>query len=398
MKGNNMEMISFEKAFQLMMNSAKLLGKETVSLNEASGRVLFEDIRSDVDMPPFNKSAMDGYACRSADIYSPLEVIETIPAGKAPEKDIGEGECSEIMTGAVVPEGADRVVMVEHTEVAGGRVVVKIKGGGKNICYRAEDVAKGDIVLKKGTVIGASEIAVLAAVGCVEVPVSKTPVLGIIATGSELVEPSSEPGRAKIRNSNSYQLAAQSRNAGFEPRYFGITEDTPEAIGDTIDRYRGSVDLFLLSGGVSMGEFDFVPGVLKDRGFKLLFEKVAVKPGKPTVFGKSKDDFVFGLPGNPVSTFVIFELFVKPFCFALEGAKWEPRRVSARLKDKIERRKTGRISHIPVKLTGSGKVEIVEYHGSAHIHAYTAADGFIAVPAGTGKIEAGETIEVTLIN
>ena len=393
----NADMIPFEEAYRLMMESAAPLGKENLSLNEARKRVLCEDISSDVDMPPFNKSAMDGYACRSADLDAPLKIIETIPAGKAPEKRIGEGECSEIMTGAVVPEGADRVVMVEHTEIEKGKLIVKHKSAGKNICYRAEDIARGDIVLKKGTVIGAPEIAVLAAVGCVDVPVSKNPMIGIIATGSELVEPHREPEGAMIRNSSSSQLAAQAKSAGFEFRYLGIVEDTPEAIGGIIDGNRGGVDIFLLSGGVSMGEFDFVPGVLIERGFDLLFEKVAVKPGKPTVFGKGKDDFVFGLPGNPVSTFVIFELFVKPFCFALMGAEWTPRSVIAELVETVERRKTARVSYLPVKLIKNGKVQIVEYHGSAHIHAYTTADGFISIPVGIERIKAGERVEVTLV-
>ncbi|MCD6380575.1 molybdopterin molybdotransferase MoeA [bacterium] len=392
-----MEMVPFEKAYRLMMENAAPLGKETLSLSKAQSRVLCEDIRSDVDMPPFDKSAMDGYACRFADLDSPLEIIETIPAGKAPEKRIGAGECSEIMTGAVVPEGADRVVMLEDIEIIKDKIVVKRVSAAVNISYRAEDVARGDIVLKKGTVIGAPEVAVLAAVGCIDVPVWRNPVIGILATGSELVEPAGKPEGAMIRNSSSYQLAAQAKSAGFESRYLGIAEDTPEAIGEIIDYNRGSVDIFLLSGGVSMGGFDFVPGVLKDRGFDLLFEKVAVKPGKPTVFGKGKDDFVFGLPGNPVSTFVIFELFVKPFCFALMGAKWDHRRVIAELADTVERRKTGRLSHLPVKLIEKGRVKLVEYHGSAHIHAYTIADGFISIPVGTEKIDAGERVEVTLI-
>ncbi|MBD3180188.1 MAG: molybdopterin molybdenumtransferase MoeA [Candidatus Latescibacteria bacterium] len=392
------KMIPFEKAYRIMMETAEPVKNiEKVPLIDSGGRVLAGDIRSDVDMPPFNKSAMDGFACRLEDTGSTLEIIETIPAGREPDKKIGPGQCSRIMTGAVVPEGADTVVMVEHTEVRGERVTVTRKSGKGNICYRAEDVAAGDLVLKKGTVINAPEAAVLAAVGVSAVPVIRKPVLGIIATGSELVEPESRPGRAGIRNSNSYQLCVQIGQAGFEPRYLGIAEDRPEAIAETIEKNRDEVDIFLLSGGVSMGEYDFVPGVLREKGYQLLFEKIAIKPGKPTVYGKGEYGYVFGLPGNPVSTFIIFEILVKPFCFSLMGHYYQPRKVKATLAGDLKRRKSVRLSHIPVRFNEDGKVERVDYHGSAHIHAYTVADGFIAIPVGTDRVEAGSILEVILI-
>lgn len=391
-------MITFEKAYRLMMDAAVPLGEtETVSLTESGGRVLADDIYSDVDMPPFNKSAMDGYACRREDLDSPMQIIETIPAGREPEKMVGPGQCSEIMTGAMVPEGADTVVMVEHTELREGKVLVTRKSGKDNICRLAEDVARGDRVLERGTIINPAEAAVLAAVGTSSVPVARKPVLGIIATGSELVEPDQEPGRAFIRNSNSYQLYLQIERAGFDPRYFGIAEDSPDAIAAIIEANTCEVDVFLLSGGVSMGDYDFVPGVLRDKGYRLLFEKVAIKPGKPTVFGESENGYVFGLPGNPVSTFVIFEILVRPFCCALMGTEYRPRKVRATLQGGLKRRKSVRLSHIPVRFTASGSVEIVEYHGSAHIHAYTMADGFIAVSVGTELIEEGSPVEVTLV-
>jgi len=391
-------MISFEEAYRLMMDAAEPAGeKEMVPLLESGGRVLAEDISSDIDMPPFNKSAMDGFACRQKDVDEPLEIIETIAAGQQPEKPIGPGQCSRIMTGAVVPEGADTVVMVEHTETRDGRMTVTRKSGKANICFRAEDVARSDLVLEKGTRIDAPEAAVLAAVGRSTVPVSRRPVLGIIATGSELVEPDRKPHSAGIRNSNSYQLSVQIESAGLEARYLGIAGDSPDAIAGVLDENMEKVDIFLLSGGVSMGEYDFVPGVLKGRGYDLLFEKVAIKPGKPTVFGKGEGGYVFGLPGNPVSTFIIFEIFVKPFCFSLMGTEYRPRRITAALAEEFTRRKTTRRSHIPVRLLDDGRAQVIEYHGSAHIHAYTLADGFITVPVGTGRIEKGSEIDVTLI-
>ncbi|MCK4237391.1 MAG: molybdopterin molybdotransferase MoeA [Candidatus Krumholzibacteria bacterium] len=390
-------MIPFEEAQRFVMEAAVQLGKETVPLETAYGRVLCEDIYSDVDMPPFDKSARDGYAIRSEDLDKRLKIIETIPAGRFPGKVVGECECAKIMTGSVVPHGADRVVMIEHTEMKDNAVIVTERESERNICYKAEDVRAGDVVLKNGTVVAVPEVAVLAAVGCALVPVSRRPVVGIVATGSELVEPSQKPSGAEIRNSNSYQLCSQAERAGCEPVYLGIAEDSPEAIGRVIDRNFSRVDVFLVSGGVSMGEFDYVPRVLEEKGFELLFEKVAVKPGKPTVFGKIDSKYVFGIPGNPVSTFVIFELFVKPFCYRLMGCDYSPVTVTAKLAETIKRKKAERLEFIPVSMSPDGEVGPVDYHGSAHIHAYTAANGFISIEVGEKEIEAGKYVKVTLI-
>jgi molybdopterin molybdotransferase len=347
-------------------------------------------------MPPFDKSAMDGYACRAEDLESPLEVVATIPAGRMPDAAIGPGQCAKIMTGGVVPEGADCVVMIEHTEMCDGKVVVTKKTGALNICYRAEDVKKGDVVLRKGTLISPSEIAVLAAVGCSDVPVSRRPVIGIVATGNELVDPSGTPAAAEIRDSNSAQLFSQTELSGCTPVDLGIVPDVPEAIAEVIEREEAAIDIFLFSGGVSMGEFDFVPRVLREQGFELLFEKIAIKPGKPTVFGRKDDTYVFGLPGNPVSTFVIFELFVRPFCYALMGCGCAGLAITAELAGTVRRRKSDRLAHFPVWLDADGKVRPVEYHGSAHIHAYAMADGFISIPIGTTEMRAGSTVRVIL--
>lgn len=390
-------MISFEEALQTVLNSAIPLDKESVPLPAACGRILYTDIASDVDMPPFNKSAMDGYACRVEDLDKPLQVIETIAAGYTPQKIIGAGECAKIMTGGVVPEGTDCVVMVEHTEVKDDLVHVVKKSSARNICYKAEDVKEGDSVIQKGTLISPAEIAVLASVGCDPVPVARRPILGVIATGSELVEPSMKPAVAQIRNSNSYQLCSQIEQAGCVSKYFGIAKDTPEAIRARIENLITEVDILLVSGGVSMGDYDYVPQVLKDTGFELMFEKVAIKPGKPTVFGKNDNKFVFGMPGNPVSTFMIFELFVKPFCFKMMGGEYSPVKISMKVSGTIKRKKSDRLAYIPVVVDERGEVRQVSYHGSAHIHALTMAHGYIAIPVGVNEFSAGEEVEVTLL-
>ncbi len=389
-------MIQFEEAYRIVMESSVALGTETVPLYESCGRVLAEDIASDIDMPPFDKSAMDGYACRAEDLDEPLEIVDTIPAGRTPGTAIGPGQCAKIMTGGVVPEGADCVVMIEHTEIREGRVVVERKTGALNICYRAEDVKRGDVVLRRGTLISPGEVAVLAAVGCVEIPVSRRPVVGIAATGDELVDPSRAPGAAEIRDSNRAQLCSQTELAGALPVDLGIVRDAPEAIAEVIEREEDKIDIFLFSGGVSMGDYDYVPGALREKGFELLFEKVAIKPGKPTLFGRKGGTFVFGLPGNPVSTFVIFELFVRPFCFALMGCCCTGLSITAELAGTIRRKKSDRLAHFPVRLDADGKVRPVEYHGSAHIHAYAMADGFISIPIGASEMRGGTAVRVTL--
>ncbi len=390
-------MIPVEKAIQIVMNSAVPLEKESISLDKACGRIVYNDITSDMDMPPFNKSAMDGYACRSADLEKPLKVIETIPAGTTPKHPVGAGECSKIMTGSVVPQGADRVVMVELTEEQNGYVTITGKSSGLNICYQAEDVKKGDMVIQKGSYISPAEIAVLASVGCDPVPVARRPVLGIIATGSELVEPAEKPALAQIRNSNSYQLLTQIEEVGCIGKYFGIAKDSPEAIGRVIEQQTSSVDIFLLSGGVSMGDYDYVPDVLRDKGFELLFHKVAIKPGKPIIFGRTGNTFAFGMPGNPVSAFMIFEVFVKPFCYKLMGGKYTPVTVPATLSETIGRKKADRLAYIPIRLLDNGEAGKIRYHGSAHIQALTKANGYITIPIGVNEIEAGEKVKVTLI-
>ena len=390
-------LMTFDRALETILASARLLEIERVPLGEAAGRVLAGGIVSDVDMPPFDKSAMDGFACRQADLDGPLRVVMTIHAGQMPERGIGEGECARIMTGAPVPEGADTVVMVEDAAQTDGTVRVTRRSRASNICLRGEDVQGGDLVLDAGMLLGPARIAVLAAVGAREVTVRRRPVLGIAPTGDELVEPGEPRSAGRIRNSNGPQLVAQASSAGFAAQYLGIVRDEPGAIREALRRGTGSVDVFVFSGGVSMGERDHVPATLEREGFEILVRGVAVKPGRPLLFGARDGAWVFGLPGNPVSTFVLFETVVKPFCYRLAGHRYRPPVVRVPLRGAIERRALERLDHVPVTLVPGGAAEPVEYHGSAHIHAYSVADGIMVVPPGTERIEAGETVEVILI-
>ena len=391
-------METFDKAYEIVIASATALPNERVGLADALGRILAEDIASDMDMPPFNKSAMDGFACRRRDLGNKLEVVETIAAGYTPKESIGPNQCASIMTGAVVPEGADCVIMKEYVEaVAENTVRFVAEKTADNICRKGEDVRAGDVVLHKGTRIGPQHIAVLASVGRAEPLVAKRPRVGVIATGNELVEPADKPGPSQIRNSNSFQLAAQVEKAGAVVTNYGIAKDTSGNIDGMLKRALDENDVVLVSGGVSVGDFDLVPGILKQNNVKLLFEKIAVKPGRPTVFGISEKGYCFGLPGNPVSTFVLFELLVKPFLFKLMGCDYKSAAFSAPLARTVLRKKPDRDSWMPVVLTESHEAAPVEYHGSAHINALCDAQGLICIPVGTKEIQRGTVVTVRQI-
>ncbi|MFC1737634.1 gephyrin-like molybdotransferase Glp [Planctomycetota bacterium] len=391
-------MIKFDDASDIVVGSARRLGTERVDIDRVLNRVLAEDVASDVDMPPFAKSAMDGFACHRADLAKELEVIETIPAGSWPERTIGQGQCAKIMTGAVVPEGADCVIMKEYVEMPTESTIRFIgeKTDG-NICLKAEDVKKGDVVLRAGEIIETQHIAVLASCGCVEPLVALQPRVGIIATGDELVEPAKKPAACQIRNSNGFQLAAHVASVGAIARNYGIAADTEEATDRMVKKAMAENNVLILSGGVSVGDYDLVRGILEKNNVKLQFEKVAVKPGRPTVFGVSDDVFCFGLPGNPVSTFVTFELLVKPFLYKMMGHNFKPAVARGQLERTIERKKTERDSWLPVVFTKNGKVAGKEYHGSAHINALCEADGLVCIPAGVAEIKEGTTVAVRQI-
>ncbi len=398
--------LNFDDAFEIVMSSARRLGTERVDIDRALNRILAEDVISDIDMPPFNKSAMDGFACRRADLANELSIIETIPAGYAPGKSIGTNQCAKIMTGAVVPEGADCVIMVEYTEnVAENRIRFTSSTTENNICPRAEDTKKGDVILRAGEIIKAGHIAVLATVGCIKPLVALQPRVGIIATGDELVEPSRQPTACQIRNSNAFQLAAQVTGANAIATNYGIAADTKEAIDGMLKKGIRQNDVVILSGGVSVGDYDLVREVLKENNVRLLFERIAVKPGRPTVFGisnqksevgsrKSESVFCFGLPGNPASTFIMFELLVKPFLYKMAGHDFKPVVSYRQLESTITRKKTERDSWLPVIFKENGKIASIEYHGSAHINALCEADGLICMPTGAAEIKEGTTVLV----
>lgn len=391
-------MIAFEKAVEIVRANAAVLHAESIPIEECLNRVLRQDVLSDVDMPPFDKAAMDGYACRRQDVGDALEVIEVIPAGKSPQRALGSRQCAKIMTGAMLPDGADCVIIVEEVEETAANTI-RFMGGltAPNISRKASDVVAGQTLVRSGVRIGPAEVASLALAGCVWPRVSRKPRIGIIATGDELVEPDAVPGSSQIRNSNACQLMAQCLQFGCAPVYYGIAKDAKDIIAGMLEKARQENDVILITGGVSMGDFDLVPSLLEESGIRIYFEKVAIQPGKPTVFGRTGEQAVFGLPGNPVSSFTVFETLVKEFLAVAMGLRNHVRTTRCRLARALKRENCARMAWVPVRITPEGFAVPVEYHGSAHITSMTGADGITSIPVDTYEVPEGSAVDVRQI-
>lgn len=391
-------MITFEEAFGIVMESVFETEGETIPFNGSYHRILDEDITTDIDMPPFNRSAVDGYACSKLELNDELEVIEVIAAGKEPKIKIGKNQCAKIMTGAIVPEGCDIVFMVEESKnLPNGKILFTGNNPKLNISFKGEDVRKGEIVLKKPKFIQPQDIALMASVGHTEVRVKKKPIVGIISTGDELINPSVFPGISQIRNSNAYQLGAQVERAGATAIDYGIAPDNATITYAMIEKAINKCDIVIITGGVSMGDFDFVPSVLERAGVKILFDQVNVKPGKPTTFGVHSKAIVFGLPGNPVSSFIQFEVLVRPMINRMMGYNWIATENMLPMAADYDRKSSVRLEFIPVKINKSMEVLPVDFHGSAHLAALAYADGIIMLQPGISILVKGEIVDVRQI-
>ena len=390
-------MILFEEAIKILHNNAYVLSTEHVELNKSLGRVLATDIISDINMPPFDKSAMDGFACRKEDLSNELDIIEVISAGMVPRNTIGKNQCSKIMTGGMLPEGANCVVQIENTDIKGEKVILKEVKTSENICYLGEDIKTDDVVLLKGTLLKPQHIAILASVGVSEPEVYKQPVVGVLTTGDEIVEPWDHLDSSQIRNSNGYQIYNQILSMGAIPKYYGIVGDTKEETYARINDNLSKVDVLLITGGVSMGDFDFVPEILKKLKANIHFYKVAIQPGRPMIFAQSGKKFIFGLPGNPVSSFTSFEFFVKQFLYRMMGHEFKPPTIKLPFGTDYTRKKLDRKKLIPIIINEENQLIPLEYHGSAHIFAYEKADGIISLNIGQSSIKKGDLIDVRQI-
>jgi molybdopterin molybdotransferase len=389
-------MITTEAALKIISDNIPLKsGTEKINYTLSIKRVLAEPVYSDMNFPPFNKATMDGYACRKTDLHGPLTVIEEIPAGKIPVKTINPGQCAKIMTGAEVPEGADTVIIKEEVNILGNQQI-RFTGdrSSANICYVGEDVKPGDELLKTGMIIRPEHLALFAGAGKREIMVYKKPSIAIISTGSEIVEPNFVPARGQIRNSNGPQLVGQVCSLGLEADYMGIAKDVRDEIIIKIISALKDHNLIIISGGISVGDYDYVPEILKELGFELLITAISSKPGKHTIFAQKEDHYVLGLPGNPVSSFIQFEVIGKALIYKLMGHDFKQLRFSARFSGDFKRGKADRFEIIPIRINPKGEAELLPYHGSAHIQALAYADALMEIPAAVKKISKGETVYV----
>ncbi|MBN2324860.1 MAG: molybdopterin molybdotransferase MoeA [Spirochaetes bacterium] len=397
-------MIPWNEALELVLSHTPVLGTEETGLFSLYGRVLSEDVRSDMDIPPFRKAAMDGYAVSAQDCVSApvtLLVRMTLPAGSYSGRGLARGEAAKIMTGAPVPDGADSVVMVEHTRaVEEDRVLIQKRvTAGQHVCQKGEDVTRGEVVLKKQAVIGGAEVAILASVGRAKAKVFRRPTVSVLSTGSEIVEPGEPLSEGKIRNSNGAMLTGMAEALGCETRYLGIAEDSGKTLSKKVKEGLAS-DVFLLSGGVSMGEYDLVPEVLEAAHVKKVFHRVFIKPGKPLLFAKGERTIVFGVPGNPVSNFTTFHLFVKPALLKLMGREdHSPKIIDATSEIDFENNNK-RVYVVPSFCTlkeGGVFVRPFTLNGSADITGCARANCLCIFEPGRYRVKNGDRVKLILL-
>jgi len=396
-------MLSVAEAQRIVLAHACPLPAEETPLSPAAlGLVLAEDVASDIDMPPFNKAMMDGFAVRAADVAdgrAVLAVVEDIVAGRTPQTAVGVGQCARIMTGAPLPEGTDAVVMVERTRMLDGdRVEISDPPlrVGQNVLPRGREMQRGHTALAAGAMLRPQELGLLATVGRTTARLIPAPQVAILSTGDEVVEAAEKPGPGQIRNSNGPMLTAQVRRAGAAPRYLGIAPDRLERLRSLVAEGLTS-PVLVLSGGVSAGKRDLVPEVLQELGVQSHFHKVAMKPGKPVFFGTRAGCLVFGLPGNPVSALVCFELFVRPVLRRLRGhPEPGPCLVQAVLAQDFSYR-TDRETYHPARLeygADSWAIRPVPWFGSPDLRALTLANALVVLPVGDHKHAAGTRLPV----
>jgi molybdopterin molybdotransferase len=398
--------LTFEQARACVLREVPAsMDIESVAAADADQRVLAEQIRADRDYPPFPRSARDGFAIRAADVPGVLRVIGEVRAGETFRRSVHAGNAVEIMTGAPVPEGADAVVMIEHTrreaELAKIGRTAKV---GENITPRGAEARGGDVLLEPGQRLGYAEIALLAMVGHAHVQVFRRPRVAILPTGDEIVEEGAQPGAAQIRNSNAAALAVQVRRAGGVPQIFPIARDNDESTRGLVSRGL-EADLLLLSGGVSAGKYDVVERVLAAAGGEFLFDRVLIQPGQPVVFGRvvgngSRDGvakFFFGLPGNPASTMVTFEIFARAAIEKMQGLAHPPLRLLRASLTRELRHKPGLTRFLPARLSADGvTVEPEPWKGSGDVVALARANAFLMVESDRESWAAGDDIRVLL--
>jgi molybdopterin molybdotransferase len=403
------DLLDIDRAREIVLAEIVPLGSERVPLAEAAGRVLASDAASGEDVPGFDNSAMDGYAVRREDTAGAgerpvrLRVAGESRAGSPADRGLGSGEAIAISTGAMVPDGADAVVRVEDTERAQGGEEVAIHAeadDGQNIRRAGEDIAAGTMVIERGTPIGAAEAGVLASVGIAEPEVFRRPRVAVVATGDELRAPDEPLGPGEIRNSNSYSLPELARRCGASVELRTKVADSLDATREALERALRA-ELTVVCGGVSVGEHDHVRAALTDLGVEERFWRIALKPGKPTYFGRGPEgNLVLGVPGNPVSAMVTFILFGRPALLAMQGRDPDLTRVRARLASDYEKaRDRTEAARCSLRADEQGWVANLATHQGSHVlTSMLGADGLAILPRDARRVEAGETVDVELFD
>jgi molybdopterin molybdotransferase len=391
-------LLDVQTARERVLAAVVPLPVEDVPLDQALGRVLAADLRAGGDVPPFTNSAMDGFAVRSGPADRTLAIVGESRAGAPAAAAVGEGEAVRISTGAMLPEGADAVIMVERTREDAGAGTVTLEAPvtpGQNVRGAGEDMRAGTVVLPAGTVMAAAAVGIAAGAHAGSVGCRRRPRVAVLATGDELVAPGTPLGPGQIHNSNALTLAALATEAGARVVEVGHVTDTAQATQAAILSALEDADVLVLSGGVSVGPHDHVKGALEACGVREDFWRVALRPGKPTWFGTRGQQLVFGLPGNPVSSMVTFLLFARPALLALQGADPSARRTRLPLAQAVPRT-PGRDELVRVTVTGD-TLTLTGPQGSHVLTSMLGADGLARIPAGDGDLAAGDIVEVELL-
>jgi molybdopterin molybdotransferase len=401
--GKETAMISVEEALRIILEESKALKGEEKDILSCLNKVLAEDIYSRDNLPPFDKSAMDGYAIKGEDtdaykdgVSIKLEIVDIIKAGESSDKELSSGKAMKIMTGAPMPKGANAVIQIEKVEVHENTLYISEKvENGCNVIKLGEEIKIGDIALRKGTLIRPTEIGVLASLGYSKIKVHRNPVVAILTTGDELVDINEAPKFGQIRNSNEYSLKALIQNLGLEALSLGIVEDKKDTLKSKIKEALEKSDVVITSGGASVGDFDFVEQVLMEINAEVKFKSIAIKPGKPISFAVIGKKLFFSLPGNPLSAITTFEEFVKPACNKMLGKETSDNSIFPVIlcddfKEKEDRRK---YIYVRIeKINGNMYAYKLGSQSSNHLMTMSKANGIIIMPEGIGYKKAGEIL------
>lgn len=369
------------------------LERECVDVRAAHGRILARDEVSRLDAPPFDKSAMDGYAVMAGDVREAYLLLETVPAGAVPTHPLREGYVSKVMTGAPVPEGTGQVVRVEDVDASDGLIRLRRRETATHVMNRGEDLRVGEVVLRAGARLSSVEVAALLGCGLTQVEVWRRPRVAILSTGDELVTRPDALAAGKIVNTNGPMLALLAAEHGLELVLERGVADRPADTEDAIRAALAVADVVVLSGGVSVGDFDFVGPALASSGLRVLFTRLLLQPGRAATFAVGEDKLAFGLPGNPVAVFLMFHLLVMGAVAAMTKAAPPWRLLCLPLAKAYVRKQAERLQYVPCRVDAQGSLETVPFHGSAHLLAMTRTDGFLVVPVGVSGFGAGERVD-----